>query len=155
MPKIRTTPDVDGYVNIAPGVKIHVDTLTAMQTPANLNENVSGSGIKLQDARVEVLHNVADVEGTPMRAFTIAFSVQREPATVGEQVAIDAKKGAVQTRKDKIAADAEAARLRLIADKDAEAAKIVQAVKDMAVAGNDQTSKALGSAFAAILQSGK
>ncbi len=142
MPKIRTTPDVDGYVNIAPGVKIHVDTLTAMQTPANLNENVSGSGIKLQDARVEVLHNVADVEGTPMRAFTIAFSVQREPATVGEQVAIDAKKGAVQTRKDKIAADAEAA-------------KIVQAVKDMAVAGNDQTSKALGSAFAAILQSGK
>ncbi len=151
MPKIRVNQDADGYINIAPGVKLHVDTLAAMMTPANLNDNVSGSGIKLQDARVEVLAEVPDVEGTPMLAYTIAFSVQREAATVGETVAIEAKKAGVKARKDGIEAAADEARKRLIADKDAEAARRIADIKEMAVAGNDQTSNALGKVFASVL----
>ncbi len=153
MPISTIVPDAEGNIRIGSAV-LTMAALEAMATPANLNDNVSGSGVKLEEGRVRVLAKVADVEGEPMRGFTIAFSVQREPATEGEKVAIDAKKGAGEARKAKIASDADAERQRLIAAKDAEAARRIADVKEMAVAGNEQTSRALGSAFAAILQTG-
>lgn len=153
MPTLTVTPDENGRVSVG-GVHIHKDDIVAMLAPSNLNDAATGGGIRLQDGRVRVLLPVQGIEHA-MAGYTLAFTVVRDAVTEGEKVAIETKKAGTEARKLKIAADAEAERKRLIEAKDAESAKIVSAVKEMAVAGNKQTSEALASAFSSLVASSR
>ncbi len=154
MPVMTIAPDENGKIMLAPGITAHVDDIAAFITPANLTGKdgaATPSAIKLHDARVRVLLPVQDVDGKPIRGFTVALVVSREAATDKELVAIEMRKAAGETRKaDKVQAEADA-RQAIIAAKDAEAARRIADIKEMAVAGNDQTANALGKAFSSIL----
>lgn len=145
---MTVTPDENGRINIADVLHLHKDAIVAMLAPANLNEVATKSGIKLQDSRVKVLLPVNGVPGEKMANYTISFTVQREPVTEGESVACTLKGESTEQRRKAKEDAIVTERQNAINMANANAEQRIRDLREMALAGNQQTANAILAAVA-------